>query len=83
LVRRRVVVTEIDGSGWAGVAFEVDDTGLVLAGAAGEALQRLGHDGASQEVDGVAFVPAARIQVVQCPDGWGVGGGCRSCRVVG
>ena len=73
LVRRRVVVTEVDGSGWDGVALQSDPSGLVLVGSAGRALERLDGAGVATEVDGAVFVPAARVQFVQVPDGWVVG----------
>lgn len=70
LVRRSVVVTLDDETGARGVLWQADESGLVLAPAAGESV--LVWSPASNEwepMDGQLFVPAARIKFVQIPEG--------------
>jgi hypothetical protein len=70
LARQHVVVTLADESGVQGVLWSTDETGLVLAGAAGAPVQYLARGGGEWEtVDGAVFVPAGSVKFVQLPGG--------------
>lgn len=70
LVRRQVVVTLDDETGARGVLWQADESGLVLAPAAGEPVLLWSPAATDWEpADGALFIPAARIKFVQIPEG--------------
>lgn len=69
LVRQQVVVTLVDETGVRGVLWSTDETGLLLAPAAGEPVEQWAPGGEWQPADGALFVPAAMVKFVQIPGG--------------
>lgn len=65
LVRQSVVVTLADETGARGVLWATDDTGLLLAPAAGQRVQTWSPGGDWSDIDGTLFVPAAVVKFLQ------------------
>ena len=67
LVRQSVVVTLVDETGVRGLLWATDETGLLLAPAAGAPVQTWSPGGDWSNADGSLFVPAASVKFVQVP----------------
>jgi hypothetical protein len=65
LVRQSVVVTLVDETGVRGVLWASDDTGLMLAPAAGSPVQTWSPGGDWVDADGSMFVPLPAVKFVQ------------------